>query len=172
MSPRLKVIFVFTDRSLEFSEIANQSTFSFLLPAPLLHAAAVQRRRRSGPAGRPPPSCAGRPHVAPDLLHRPCLSAGALLSLPRAPETTAGRHIFVAVASSDRVPAALSFARIRTRRISSTYSLHYRVVSPPEHQSTLADEPLHRRNPVRRGPPSSDHLPSRHEHQRVRLDLF
>ena len=98
---------------------------SLLSLSPPLFCAAATR----GPAGRPPPACAGRPCVAPDLLHRPCLSAGALLSLPRAPETTAGRHIFVAVASSDRVPAALSFARIRTRRISSTYSPHYRAVS-------------------------------------------
>ena len=73
--------------------------------------------------------------------------------MPRAPETTAGRHIFVAVASSDRVPAALSFTCIRTRRISSTYSPYYRTVS-----STQTPEHL-RRSPERRRASSS---PSTH----------
>ena len=166
-----------------------------LLPASLLSlspplfsaATAVQRCRCSGPAGRPPPACASRPRVAPDRLHRPCLSAGALLSLPRAPETTAGRHIFVAVASSDRVPAAPSFVRIRTggsprpipltivlfprpqtpehlrcsperRRASSSPSTHSSKAPPPVPTSPLAPP----RSRAANRPPLVDHPPPEH----------
>ena len=79
--------------SLEFFEITKKSS---RLPPPACFsgfpvAAAVQRRRRSGPAGRPPPACAGRPRVAPDLLHRPIPLSWSLLA-GRPEEEDASRY--------------------------------------------------------------------------------
>ena len=100
--PYFRSYFSFTVRSLEFSEITKKSS---RLPPPVCFsafpvAAAVQRCRRSGPAGRPPPACAGRTRVAPDPSPPPFAFALSLPYLATHPDPPAGRHLAAAVDST------------------------------------------------------------------------
>ena len=120
----------------------------------LNHAA---RRRRRAP--EPPPACCGRPRVAPEpsppLLPR-AVSSPLLATQHRAP---AGRHLAAAVHSSGKSPEALSFARIKTRRTPSLFSLRSFADSPtPDPETPLPPSAEHRRAQIAVDPPIQGHF--------------
>ena len=113
----------------------------FLSPPAVNHAA--RRRIR---AIEPPPACCGRPRVAPEpsppLLPR-AVSSPLLATQHRAP---AGRQLAAAVHNSGKSPEALSFARIKTRRTPSFFSLRSFADSPTPDPGTPPPPSAERRS--------------------------
>ena len=111
---------------MEFSEIANRSPFSFLLPAPLLPAPL-------NCAAPPAVAVEGHPRATYCLLdstrrteapRRPLPSRWCFLRSATRPRPPAGCHLAAVVARAARSPGALSRACNSTTRTPSTSSPH------------------------------------------------
>ena len=145
--------------SLEFLEIVFRSFIPFLQPAcSVFPAAAVQhRRRRRGEPARPPLASRWRPRVAPELLHRPLLRAGAPLPCHaprRAQSRPRGRHLAAAVASSLQRPPPSPSARTSTTKTPAPHPFVLSLAPHSDAPEHTAAPPATPASPV---PPSTRH---------------